>query len=86
MSAVVADLRRVDLFDDTADEELAEWAERIRNWTSGDYDGKARDVYVYFDNDAKVHAPHDALRLTEFVQELGVRVPGKTQPLAASSS
>lgn len=24
-----------------------------------------RDVYVYFDNDAKVHAPFDAIRLAE---------------------
>jgi uncharacterized protein YecE (DUF72 family) len=24
-----------------------------------------RDVYVYFDNDAKVHAPFDALALAE---------------------
>jgi uncharacterized protein YecE (DUF72 family) len=28
------------------------------------------DVYVYFDNDAKVHAPTDALRL---IEELGRR-------------
>ena len=26
-----------------------------------------RDVYVYFDNDAKVHAPFDAKRLAERV-------------------
>ena len=59
------------------DKELADWAKRIRAWTSGDYGGKPVDVYVYFDNDAKVHAPHDALRLTEFVVKLGVTVPGK---------
>ena len=35
-------------------------AERIRRWTGG-----GLDVYVYFDNDAKVHAPWDALRLAE---------------------
>jgi uncharacterized protein YecE (DUF72 family) len=67
------------------DDELHEWAERIREWTSGERDGKPSDVYVYFDNDAKVHAPHDALRLTEFVRELGVSVPGKTQRVAATS-
>ncbi len=40
------------------DAELASWAERIAGWTrAGD------DVYVYFDNDARGHAPHDALRL-----------------------
>ena len=40
------------------DAELARWADRIAGWTAaGD------DVYVYFDNDAQGHAPHDALRL-----------------------
>jgi Uncharacterized conserved protein len=29
--------------------------------------GGSRDVYVYFDNDAKVHAPFDAKRLAERV-------------------
>jgi uncharacterized protein YecE (DUF72 family) len=38
--------------------ELDDWAERIEDWAS---DG--RDVYVYFDNDAKVHAPFDAAGL-----------------------
>ena len=28
-------------------------------------DNRARDVFVYFDNDAKVHAPFDAIRLSE---------------------
>lgn len=41
------------------DDELGSWASRIRQWQAG---GR-RDAYVYFDNDAKVHAPHDALRL-----------------------
>jgi len=45
------------------DEELDTWAQRIAAWR-GDTAG-ARDVYVYFDNDAKVHAPFDALRLAE---------------------
>ncbi|MGQ0713887.1 MAG: DUF72 domain-containing protein [Gemmatimonadaceae bacterium] len=44
------------------DVELATWAERIRRWTAA-----GLDVYVYFDNDAKVHAPFDALRLRESV-------------------
>jgi uncharacterized protein YecE (DUF72 family) len=39
------------------DAELDDWAGRIARWRT---DG---DVYVYFDNDAKVHAPFDALRL-----------------------
>jgi uncharacterized protein YecE (DUF72 family) len=46
-----------------ADAELDEWAGRIKMWRSPR--GGARDVYVYFDNDAKVHAPFDAARLIE---------------------
>jgi uncharacterized protein YecE (DUF72 family) len=41
-------------------EALDEWAERIRAWTA---DGL--DTYAYFDNDAKVRAPFDALALSE---------------------
>lgn len=44
------------------DEELDTWAEKIRRWLR-----QGRDVYVYFDNDAKVHAPEDARRLAERV-------------------
>lgn len=40
------------------DEALERWAGKVRRWA-----GAGRDVYVYFDNDAKVHAPHDAQRL-----------------------
>ncbi len=39
---------------------LDEWAARCRDWIA---DG--RDVHVYFDNDAKGHAPHDAVALQE---------------------
>ena len=42
------------------DAELDAWARKIDRWRRG-----GRDVYVYFDNDAKVHAPFDALRLRE---------------------
>ena len=35
-------------------------AEHVNNWRV-----HGHDVYVYFDNDAKVHAPFDALRLAE---------------------
>ena len=54
---------------------LDRWAMRIRQWADGSeprdaarIDGAAaarprRDVYCYFDNDAKVHAPFDALAL-----------------------
>jgi len=52
---------------------LDRWADRIHGWTAGceaegDHAGgparrRSRDVYVYFDNDAKVRAPFDALNL-----------------------
>jgi uncharacterized protein YecE (DUF72 family) len=45
------------------DEELDAWAQRANGWRS--VATGARDVYVYIDNDAKVHAPFDALRLAE---------------------
>lgn len=47
------------------DESLDEWAEEIRGWLSGGGcpDGVGRDVFVYFDNDAKVRAPFDAIGL-----------------------
>lgn len=49
------------------DEELDEWAARIRGWLDGSAspDGIPRDVYVYFDNDARGRAPWDATALAE---------------------
>jgi uncharacterized protein YecE (DUF72 family) len=53
------------------------WANRIKLWRQGrqprdaalitdrTIDHQRRDVFVYFDNDAKVHAPFDAIRLAE---------------------
>jgi uncharacterized protein YecE (DUF72 family) len=54
------------------------WATRIERWREGVQPADAktieppsagrsgkREVYVYFDNDAKVHAPFDAIRLRE---------------------
>lgn len=46
------------------EDELDWWADRIRAWRHAP---SCRDVYVYFDNDAKVYAPHDARRLREKV-------------------
>jgi uncharacterized protein YecE (DUF72 family) len=46
-----------------SDKELDEWALKISGWCGSTTEPK--DVYVYFDNDAKVHAPRDALRLKE---------------------
>jgi uncharacterized protein YecE (DUF72 family) len=40
-----------------SDAALKLWAKRIRRWRRG------RDVFIYFDNDAKVHAPFDAQQL-----------------------
>jgi uncharacterized protein YecE (DUF72 family) len=59
---------------------LREWARRIRLWRAGGEPGDAarittlrplrhatRDVYVYFDNDQRAHAPRDARRLAAIV-------------------
>lgn len=40
------------------DAALDAWAARVRSWRDA-----ALDVYVYFDNDVKVHAPYDAAAL-----------------------
>jgi len=39
---------------------LATWADRVRGWAD-----EGLDVHVYFDNDARGHAPHDARALLE---------------------
>lgn len=67
-------------YDDAA---LDRWAARIRAWHAGGEPPdarritdlrpparKARDVYVYFDNDRKAYAPDDARRL---MQRLGLQ-------------
>ncbi len=63
---------------------IADWAARVRAWQHGNdpedavlvappiTGTRARDVYIYFDNDVKVHAPFDALALG---RELGL--PGR---------
>lgn len=48
-------------YDDAA---LRRWAERCRSWAEG---GDVKEVVVYFDNDARGHAPHDAERLQELL-------------------
>jgi uncharacterized protein YecE (DUF72 family) len=77
---------------------LARWAERIRAWSSGreaqgDHAGppaprRLRDVYVYFDNDAKVRAPFDALALKKLVEtrRLPLRPSLSVSPRARSRS
>jgi len=48
---------------------LREWAARMDGWRTGRTtpDGVPRDVYVYCDNDVKVRAPYDAMRLRELL-------------------
>ena len=78
------------------------WARRVVAWARGEEvtDGKrahskpaakraARDVYVYFDNDAKVRAPVDAQALHKRVQELlaeSVEVPESKSTRATGRS
>ena len=65
------------------------WAERVLHWAGGGdlTDGlhastkrarrkTRRDVYLYFDNDAKVRAPADARALSKKVEELKSRGAG----------
>jgi uncharacterized protein YecE (DUF72 family) len=40
---------------------LDAWAARCRGWA------REEDVFVYFDNDAKGYAPHDAMALIDRV-------------------
>jgi uncharacterized protein YecE (DUF72 family) len=55
-----------------SEEALDRWAEKVTAW------GEAGlDVLVYFDNDARVHAPFDAIALQE---RLGVRPAGLARP------
>ena len=57
---------------------LRRWKQRIQHWSQGRQADDAqlvvpgppprraaRDVYCYFDNDQKVHAPYDARRLLQ---------------------
>jgi uncharacterized protein YecE (DUF72 family) len=46
------------------DEALRHWAARLRKWTRG---RKGVDGFVYFDNDVKVRAPHDARALAKMM-------------------
>ncbi|MGN6131772.1 MAG: DUF72 domain-containing protein [Nocardioidaceae bacterium] len=62
---VTSDFMYVRLHGDTelyvsgySDAVLERWAERCRTWAAA-----GQDVYVYFDNDAKGYAPHDAVAL-----------------------
>jgi uncharacterized protein YecE (DUF72 family) len=65
------------------DVDIDAWACRVAAWATGNEPSgaervirkpaakrKARDVYVYFDNDAKVRAPFDAQALIKRVNEI----------------
>jgi uncharacterized protein YecE (DUF72 family) len=64
------------------DVELRAWARKINRWEAA-----GLDVYVYFDNDAKVHAPHDARRLMELMRARTGRgaVPRKRRRTATAT-
>ena len=63
------------------DDALKTWAAKIRSWSRGSTPKGARltaprpkakkaghDIFVYFDNDVKVHAPFDAMKLAEMLK------------------
>jgi uncharacterized protein YecE (DUF72 family) len=67
--AVTSDLVYVRLHGDTelyasgySEGALAAWAGHVQRWA-----GDGLDVHVYFDNDARGHAPHDARTLLELL-------------------
>ncbi|MQW75374.1 DUF72 domain-containing protein [Nocardioides sp. dk4132] len=67
--AVTSDVVYVRLHGDTelytsgySPEALQSWAARCREWA------REQDVYVYFDNDAKGFAPHDAVALSALLE------------------
>jgi len=74
------------------DDELARWTRRIRMWSGGGEPRDAkrvgtkvkalrstrRDVFVYFDNDAKVFAPFNAQRLSTMLEVKQSRKPKRS--------
>ena len=60
--------------------DLTFWKKRINTWARGHYTSEiysltkntntnSKDVYVYFDNDAKVYAPYNAKTLIQMLEE-----------------
>jgi len=66
------------------EESLDWWTKRIKSWTSGKQPRDAqlvstqkpklipRDAFIYFDNETKIHAPKDAMRL---LSKLKIKIP-----------
>lgn len=48
-----------------SDEQLAEWADRIRAWSK-----KLKGIYVYFDNDDSAYAVYNAIALKRMVDKV----------------
>jgi uncharacterized protein YecE (DUF72 family) len=72
-----------------SDAALDVWAAKIRAWLGGvqasgaraiGSTSRGRDVFVYFDNDMKVHAPFDAARLAARVAASTIK--GRSRPRA----
>jgi uncharacterized protein YecE (DUF72 family) len=73
---------------------IARWAARIAAWQRGAEPddaqriagraprARSRDVYVYFDNDIKVHAPFDALALRRALGQTPACEPRRRAPRA----
>jgi len=79
LEAVTSDFAYVRLHGDKelyvsgySDAALARWAALLDGWRTGRTtpDGLPRDVYIYFDNDVKVHAPYNAIDLARLLGEL----------------
>jgi uncharacterized protein YecE (DUF72 family) len=71
------------------DLDLDRWADRVRAWARGEEPAEAyratpptaphapgRDVFVFFDNDAKVRAPADAAALAQRLEVFGPPIEG----------
>ncbi|RZL35487.1 MAG: DUF72 domain-containing protein [Rubrivivax sp.] len=79
-----------------SDDALDHWAARFEAWSHGRQVGDARlastkapprrarrDVYCYFDNDVKVHAPYDAATLTRKL-DMDSPIPERGAPMSAA--
>jgi uncharacterized protein YecE (DUF72 family) len=49
---------------DYTDDELSRWSSQTKQWLAA-----GLDVYIYFDNDARVHAPYNAIWLQTLLED-----------------